>query len=164
LLAERAARTPYHDLVRKLVLERAGLADTAYLRSDELPGGVANGYLDGLRTNVLHLPVRGTGDGGCFTTAADMVVFWQALFDGAIVGEATLAAMIRPRSDVPSEGLRYGMGFWLHPTGDAVLLEGYDAGVSFRSKHDPATDTTYTVLANTSEGAWPLVRHLDREL
>ena len=73
----------------------------------------------------------------------------------------TLAELVRPRSDVPEEKLRYGMGFWLAPTGTAVLLEGYDAGVSFRSKHDPATDTTCTVIGNTSSGAWPLVRHLD---
>ncbi|TDP88970.1 serine hydrolase domain-containing protein [Labedaea rhizosphaerae] len=161
LLAERAATKPFHELVRDLVTEPAGMHDTAYLRSDELPGGVALGYLDGLRTNVFHLPVRGSGDGGCYTTAADMVAFWRALFAGAIVREATLATMIEPRSDVPSEKLRYGLGFWLAGTGDAVLLEGYDAGVSFRSKHDPTSDTTYTVLANTSEGAWPVVRELD---
>ena len=37
------------------------MTDTAFLRSDELPAGVAVGYFDteGLRTNVLHLPVRG---------------------------------------------------------------------------------------------------------
>jgi CubicO group peptidase (beta-lactamase class C family) len=161
LLAERAGGKPFHDLVRELVTEPAGMADTAFLRSDELPGGVARGYLDALRTNVLHLPVRGSGDGGCYTTAADMAAFWRALFGGAIVEEATLAAMIRPRSDVPEENLRYGMGFWLHATGDAVLLVGCDAGVSFHSLHDPSGDTTRTVLANTSTGAWPLARHLD---
>jgi hypothetical protein len=37
------------------------------LRSDELPARAALGYLslDGVsRTNVFHLPVRGSGDGG----------------------------------------------------------------------------------------------------
>jgi hypothetical protein len=93
---------------------------------------------------------------------ADMVAFWRALFGGRIVQEATLAELIRAHSDVPEENMRYGMGFWLHPTGDAVQLVGYDAGVSFRSKHDPAKDVTETVLANTSAGAWPLARHLDK--
>ena len=56
------------------MLRPAGMADTAFLRSDELPGRAALGYLDddGLRTNVLHLPVRGNGDGGVYTTAADV--------------------------------------------------------------------------------------------
>jgi hypothetical protein len=57
--------------------------------------------------------------------------------------------------------MRYGLGFWLHATGPAVLLEGYDAGVSFRSVHDPTSGVTHTVLANSSDGAWPITRHLD---
>ena len=42
------------------------MVDTAFLRSDELPGRAAIGYLtaDGPRTNVFHLPVLGNGDGG----------------------------------------------------------------------------------------------------
>ena len=78
LLAERAAGTPFHDLVDELVCRPAGMEATAFLRLDELPSDAALGYLtaDGLRTNVLHLPVRGTGDGGVFTTAADVHTLW----------------------------------------------------------------------------------------
>ncbi|MDP3889961.1 serine hydrolase [Nocardioides sp.] len=166
LIAERASRTPYHDLVAEQVLRRAGLADTAFLRSDEPSGRMALGYLyaEGLRTNVLHLPVRGNGDGGIYTTAADLRRFWTAFLGGRIVSEMTAARMTRPRSDVPEDDARYGLGFWLNATGHAVVLEGMDAGVSFRSAHDPVTDTTWTVLANSSEGAWPLARHLRQSL
>jgi len=65
---------------------------------------------------------------------------------------------------VPAEAMRYGLGFWLHPTSDAVLLVGSDAGVSFRSVHRPSTGTTHTVVSNTSTGAWPLTKALDRLL
>ena len=68
--------------------------------------------------------------------------------------------MARPRSDVPSERKRYGWGFWLHATGSACCWLGYDAGVSFYSSHDPVRRITYTVIANTSEGAWPMARRL----
>jgi hypothetical protein len=44
------------------------------------------------------------------------------------------------------------------------MLEGYDAGVSFRSAYDPASELLYTVISNTSAGAWPLVRLLDELL
>ena len=57
--------------------------------------------------------------------------------------------------------MRYGRGFWLHATGPAVMLEGCDAGVSFRSVHDPASRCTHTVLSNTTEGAWKITRRLD---
>jgi CubicO group peptidase (beta-lactamase class C family) len=166
LVAERASGVPFAELVSERVCAPAGMASTAFLRSDELPGRAAAGYLhdDGLRTNVLHLPVRGSGDGGIYTTAADVHLFWRALFDGRIVPREVVAEMTRPRSDAPELHMRYGLGFWLHELGDAVMLEGADAGVSFRTVHDPARDTTHTVLSNTTRGAWPITKRLDELL
>jgi CubicO group peptidase (beta-lactamase class C family) len=162
LLAERATGVEFHDLVRTLVCEPAGMIDTAFLRSDELPGRAALGYLsrDGLRTNVFHLPVRGNGDGGIYSTAADLSALWDALFAGRIVSPGRLAEMLRPRSDWPEESRRYGLGFHLQATGDGVFLEGHDAGVSFASLHEPASLITCTVISNWSEGAWPIIRLL----
>ena len=163
LIAERASGIPFHELVQQRVCAPAGMVDTAFLRSDELPGRVALGYLevDGAwRTNVLHLPVRGSGDGGVYSTAADVRALWTSLGAGAIVSPSLVEEMTRPRSDVPSLEMRYGLGFWLGADSDAVILEGMDAGVSFRSVHDPTRDLTYTVLSNTTDGAWPIVRHL----
>jgi CubicO group peptidase (beta-lactamase class C family) len=151
LIAERAAGTPFPDLARERVCDPGGMRDTAFLRSDEPDAGVALGYLgEGLRTNVLHLPVRGSGD---------LSSFWTALFAGRIVPRELAEEMVRPHSEVPRERSRYGLGFWL-PGPDAVALEGYDAGVSFRSVHDRARRITWTVLANTTDGAWPVARRL----
>jgi CubicO group peptidase (beta-lactamase class C family) len=159
LVAERVSGRNFHELVQTEVCDRAGLTGTAFLRSDDLPGDAALGYLDeeGNRTNVLHLPVRGNGDGGIYFTADDLHRFWNALLDGRIVSPGTLAEMIRPRFDVPSEHKRYGMGFWLGARNSSLILEGYDAGASFRSTHIPETRTTVTVLGNSSEGAWPVI-------
>jgi len=167
LIAERVSRLPFQDLVRERVCEPAGMQDTEFLRSDELPGQTALGYLeqdDGLKTNVFHLPVRGSGDGGIYSTVADIASFWRALLAGRIVPEAWVAEMVRPRSDVPRQSMRYGLGFWLDATGDAVSLEGCDAGVSFRSVHDPGSRVTCTVISNTSDGAWSITRLLEERL
>lgn len=166
LLAERASGMDFQQLIRTLVCEPAGMVDTAFLRSDELPGRAARGYLfvDGLRTNVFHLPVLGNGDGGIYSTAADLSAFWDSLFDGRIVSPERVAEMVRPRSDWPEESRRYGLGFHLHAIGDGVQLEGYDAGVSFSSKHQPSSAITYTVISNWSEGAWPIMGLLDDRL
>ena len=163
LLAERISGTPFHELVSLRVCGPAGMDDSGFLRSDELPGRAALGYLTstpGSRTNVLHLPVRGSGDGGIYSTAADVSSFWTSLFAGRLVSADWVAEMVRPRSDVPRMSSRYGLGFWLPETSDAVALEGYDAGVSFRSVHDPSRRITHTVISNTSEGAWPIARFL----
>ena len=167
LLAERASGIAFHDLVAQRVCEPAGMLDTAFLRSDELPARAAVGYLPTTgvdRTNVFHLPVRGNGDGGIYSTAADISRFWAAFFAGRLVAPAWVAEMVRPRSDVPSESMRYGLGFWLGDTSDTVILVGYDAGVSFRSVHNPTTHVTHTVISNTSSGAWPITRRLDATL
>ena len=97
---------------------------------------------------IYRFQRTGTGDGGAYSTAADLSEFWNALFAGRIVGPDTVAEMVRPRSDWPEESERYGLGFHLHETSDVVWLEGYDAGVSFRSTYDPLSATTSTVIAN----------------
>jgi CubicO group peptidase (beta-lactamase class C family) len=157
LLAERAAGTPFHDLVDRRVCAPAGLPDTAYLRSDELPGRAAIGYLhdDGLRSNVLHLPVRGNGDGGIYSTAADIRALWEAVFAGRVVSLDAVAEMTRPRSDVPDMSMQYGLGCWLDGSTGAVRMLGGDAGVGVVSTHHPEQDTTVTVLCNQTRGAWP---------
>jgi CubicO group peptidase (beta-lactamase class C family) len=167
LIAERVTGVPFHDLVRHRVCAPAGMRDTQFFRSDELPDRTAVGYLpiEGVsRTNVFHLPVRGSGDGGIYSTTADLSLFWRAVFAGAIVSGTWVAEMVRPRSDVPSASRRYGLGFWLHRSSDTVMLVGSDAGVSFRSVHRPRSNLTHTVISNTSNGAWPITQRLDQLL
>jgi CubicO group peptidase (beta-lactamase class C family) len=161
LLAERAAGQRFETLVDELVCAPAGLVSTGFVRADALPTGVATGYLDadGFRTNSLHLPVVGSGDGGLVGTVADLRRFWSALFAGRIVSTETVARMTTPHS-VVGERHHYGLGFWLPGDAGAVELEGYDAGVSCRTTHHPATGATTTVISNTSDGAWPVLRSL----
>ena len=167
LIAERASGVAFAEIVRRRVCEPAGMEHTAFLRSDALPGDAAIGYveIDGaVRTNVFHLPVVGSGDGGIYSTAGDIGKLWTAMFGGVIVSKDRVAELVTPRSDEPSESRRYGMGFWLHETRDVVMLEGMDAGVSFRTMHDPNAGLTFTVMSNTSDGAWPLAKCLEARL
>ena len=142
LLAERAAGTDLYDLVDQLVCQPAGLGATGFLRTDELDGNTAIGYLDrtGLRCNVLHVPVRGIGDGGLYTTTADMARFWQALFAGEILQPTTTSRSMTTAQGHTAGGVPYGLGLWLDPHTDAAGLEGYDAGISFKSVHRPSAD------------------------
>jgi CubicO group peptidase (beta-lactamase class C family) len=165
IIAERVAGRSYHDLVRELVLAPAGMTDSDFLRSDDLPGNAATGYVEiggHWRTNVFHLPVLGSGDGGMFTTSGDISRFWQALMAGRIVGTETLATMTRVHSVAEPGGNRaYGLGCWLRTDTAEVALIGSDAGASFASQHDPERGYTHTVIANTSNGAWPVSEELD---
>jgi CubicO group peptidase (beta-lactamase class C family) len=165
VIAERVAGAPFADLVAERVWAPAGMTGTAFLRMDELPGSAARGYLDaeGLRTNVLHLPVRGSGDGGAYTTVADLAAFWPAFLAGRILPEQWVAEMLVPRQPPTDGSLGCGLGVWLHATG-VLQLHGYDAGVSIRSMHDPVSSTTWTVASTTSSGSYPLERVLVADL
>ena len=164
LLAERATGTPFDELVADRVCGPAGMVDTAFLRSDELPGRAAIGYLDddGLRTNVFHLPVRGSGDGGIYTTTADVHALWEAVLGGRVVAAATVDEMVRPHTDVTGEeAVQYGFGFFIDARTGRLSMHGFDAGVGFVSVHDRARGITHTVISNQTRGAWPVSQRID---
>jgi hypothetical protein len=52
----------------------------------------------------------------------------------------------------------------LHETGDTAWLEGYDAGVSSTSLHEPNEEITYTVISSWTDGAWPIIKLLNNQL
>lgn len=145
----------FHHAVHDRVLQPAAMARSGFFRSDQLPEQTALGYLADGRTNVFHLPILGAGDGGIYLTLDDSAAFWSALASGKIVSPSTVAVMtsiVTDRGDRPS----YGRGFWLGD-GQHVWLEGMDAGVSFQTGIDRASGATYTVISNTSAGAWPVI-------
>ena len=163
LIAERASGVPYHELVRRHVCEPAGMHDTEFLRSDELPGRTALGYLevDGVtRTNVFHLPVRGTGDGGVYTTVADVSSFWTALFAGRScrrTGWPRWCARAATCRTCP-DALRPRV---LAPRVAATQCCWWAATPASRSRACTTRPAiTYTVISNTTDGAWPVVRLL----
>ena len=162
LIAERVARVLFDELVRERVCGPAEMADTEFLRSDELPDRTALGYLDAeeSRTNVLHLPVRGSGDGGIYTTVEDVARLWRAFLAGRIVSVEWVAEMVRPRSPVAKDTRGYGLGFWLGAAADSVILTGSDAGVSFRTEYRPREDSIVTVISNITHGASAMAHHL----
>jgi CubicO group peptidase (beta-lactamase class C family) len=163
LVAERISNVAFPALVEQLVLGPAGLASTGFHRSDTPTSDLAVGYVDEIATNltnVLHLPVVGTGDGGLSTTLDDVDRFWRALLEGEICSATTVADLVRDRSGAEGADARYGLGFWLAAEGDAVWLEGMDAGISFRSVHRAGAGVTWTVMSNSTDGAWPIARLL----
>lgn len=164
IVVERAIGRSYYDLVQDRVLDPAGMVDTSFDRSDRPAGNTAINYLEDGRTNLLHVPVRGAGDGGVVSTARDLERLWAAMFDGRILPLPAIERLVEPRNVDHEQSRRYGLGFWIGLDRPIAMLEGMDAGISARTAHDRASATTYTVLANTSSGAWPIVEYLDTHL
>ena len=141
-----------------------GSTATGYPRMDDLPPTRRSATSTTVGPTSITCRFVGSGDGGIFTTAADIAALWRAGAAGEVVSAATFTEMIRVRQDAPGYPSRYGLGFWIDATRDIVMLEGCDAGVSFRSRYEPATGITGTVMSNTTDGAWPVADALAASL
>lgn len=166
MIIELVSGEPYQDFIDSRIFGPAGMARSGFFRSDGLPENTAIGYLgdgESWQTNLFKLPIRGAGDGGAFTTAADMERFWAALVRGELIGTDLVAQLLTPRLPGGQKGQWYGLGFWLNEDGSSAALIGGDAGVSCISLISRSDLTGYTVLSNSTSGAWPIVRLLDAQ-
>lgn len=146
ILAERASGIPYGELITRRVFEPAGMVSADLARSDAPEPYTATGYRDDGTTNIFHLPVVGVGDGGAHAASADLDAFWRALFDGRLLPDHLVAAMVEEVTADADDGRGYGRGVWID--GDLVSMAGGDHGVSALSSYDPVTRIAVTALAN----------------
>ena len=115
LLAERVSGVSFADLVHERVCRPAGLADTGFLRSDEPTANTA-----------ARISRRGGDANQRPAPARAGQRRWRDLLDrrrpARVLGRVLcredrragrVAEMVTPRSDVPEERKRYGLGFWL---------------------------------------------------
>ena len=147
LIAERASGSPSTTSCGSASARRRGCStpsSSAPTSSPAVPRSATSPIDGAWRTNVFHLPVRGSGDGGIYSTVADISAFWRAFLAGADrARRAGCARWCGRAATCPGEALRPRL---LAPRStDAVMLIGSDAGVSFRTVHDPAHGVTYTV-------------------
>lgn len=148
------------------ILEEIGMNNSGFYPLNRLASNTAIGYVeleDGYRSNVFNLPIVGGGDGGMYTTVEDMYIFWSALFSGTIISKELLEAFIEPyikESDDDDDTTYYGHGIWMNVNNGKrshLYIEGCDAGISFRSGILHEEQIEYTVISNTTGGAWGII-------
>jgi CubicO group peptidase (beta-lactamase class C family) len=176
LVIEHLSGKPFTEVIEEEILKPAGMVRSGYFPLDQLPEGTALGYIPcgdgGWRSNIYAIPILGGGDGGAFTTAADLAKFWSSLLDHRLIQKTTLEALLAPqiRTIPGSSRTFYGYGVWMrmkkaNPV--EYYLIGEDPGVAFYSGYFPASRVLFSLFGNTSEPAFrmlkvllPLVRNL----
>ncbi|MBB6480346.1 serine hydrolase domain-containing protein [Spirochaeta isovalerica] len=158
LVIETLSGQSFSGFIEEEVFKPAGMNHSGFFEMNRLPGDTAYGYIDDnkdWKTNIFDVPVKGCGDGGAFTTAEDLSLFWFGLMKGSLLSEHSLACMTEKVSSVKPE-TGYGRGLWIGFDREKYLyMEGCDAGVSCLSVY--YSDARYfTVLSNTTTGAYPL--------
>ena len=161
LVIEELTGRDFREVVAERIFGPCGMTRSGYFAMDALPDNTALGYLSedeaDRRTNIYSVPIIGGGDGGAFTTAQDMRLFWTSLLAGRVLSRDWLDRFLAPSVQVAErdESWHYGRGVWLRQDRGnwIVSVEGSDPGASLESQVWRSEGVILTVLSNTSDGA-----------
>jgi CubicO group peptidase (beta-lactamase class C family) len=159
----------YQDFVEQAIFKPIGMDQSGYFALNKLPAKTALGYVEesqGWRTNTFNLPIIGASDGGAFTTAQDIATLWKAFWGYKILPKQLVDLYARAHVQAETEGKRtyYGYGLWICEDpgrNREEYITGCDAGVSFKSRVNRDKRLQITVISNTTDGAWPILRDID---
>ncbi|MDF1513531.1 MAG: serine hydrolase [Anaerolineae bacterium] len=165
VIIEELSEIKYREYVTEKILIPSEMHRSGYFAFNRLPESTAYGYIEekqGWRTNIYDLPIIGASDGGAYTTVKDLSNMWDAFWGGTILSTGLVEFLTRPFRRVETEGedLYYGHGIWIYHKEQICeeYITGADAGVSFKSGILRDREIEYSVLSNTSTGAWPILR------
>jgi len=172
VVIEELTGLKYQEYVEQAIFSAIGMKRSGFFAFNQLPEKTAFGYIeeaDGWRTNIYNLPIVGASDGGAYTTVDDLATLWKAFWANEILPSALVETYTTPYVKVETEGANthYGHGLWINEATNGqreVYIIGGDAGVSFKSSVTRTSDRQITVLSNTSNGAWPVLRDIERAL
>jgi CubicO group peptidase (beta-lactamase class C family) len=142
----------YRDFIHENILEAAGMDHSGFYAFNDLPENTANGYLEDRRTtNIYHLPLRGGGDGGIYTTTDDLRSFWESLFSNRILSAGLTGTYLKThRTFNDTDG--YGCGIYKRLDDRMFSIVGGDAGVGFDSRYIVQEKLTINILSNITNG------------
>ena len=156
-IIERVTSRPWHAEVRSRILEPLGLRHTGYAGEPSAPW-LGAGYViaDGTfvdATDRWH-PSLGGAAGAMYSTAADLMAFTLALFEGDLLDANRTAEM---RSFVRGEdhgyvGHAYGLGLERYTLNNLTVLGHMGTGSAHSSfiGYDPTSRVAVAVLINAA--------------
>ena len=152
MIIEKLTGILYRDFVNEHVLKAANMQRSGFYSFNDLPENTANGYLEDRRTtNIYHLPLRGGGDGGLYTTTDELCSFWDSLFSYKIISEELTKTYLHTHW-VFNEAEGYGCGLYKRLNGSIFSIVGGDAGVGFYSSFLKNEKLIINVLSNITNG------------
>ena len=173
LMVEKASGLRYRDYVRRHIFAPSGMANSDFLRMDEVAPNVAEGYAPivdaangdrviGWKKNIYSYPPVGSPDGGAYVTTSDLDRFLRCVKAGKLLSPALTAAFFTPQVTcrlMPGGWTKahgFGLWFYIEPSGHVLFgeKEGVNVGVSAAIRHFPDQEINVVLLSNLEEGAW----------
>jgi len=152
MLIEKLTGMLFRDFIHEHILKPAGMPKSGFYAFNDLPENTAHGYLEDRRTtNIYHLPLRGGGDGGMYTTTDDLRSFWASLFSNRILSPELTEAYLNTHFKFnDTDG--YGYGIYKLLDNSMFSIVGGDAGVGFDSRYFVQEKLTINILSNITNG------------
>ncbi|GAK55229.1 beta-lactamase [Candidatus Vecturithrix granuli] len=152
MLIEKLSGMLYRNFVQEHVLKAADMPNSGFYAFNDLPEDTAIGYLEDRKTtNIYHLPIRGGGDGGMYTTTEDLCSFWHKLFSNKILSRELTAIYLNTHWTFnDTDG--YGCGIYKRIDNSMFSIVGGDAGVGFYSSYLVQEQLTINILSNITDG------------
>ncbi len=161
---ERLMGQGYHEALRDLVLDPAGMTGAGFPHLDEINPGCASGYgfrwtdEGPVRINALHSwAVRGAPDGCAFATVRDIWAFAEAFRSGRLVSPEHVRLMTSAKPELGAPD--YGFGFAVLPEravfGHSGGLIGASSNLDMTCEPD---GWTVVVLANDLSMRSPVIK------
>lgn len=171
LIVEEISGQSFVDYVEKNILADAGMTQSGYFESDQLPAHAVHGFVPGCvrtswRTNVFSIPPRGGGEGGAYCSPRDLARLWNAIVQGDILGPLT-AQFLSPQIQDGCDGeWHYAYGFWINRVGDTAryVSVGEDPGCSVRYSFYPQDGIGIGIFCNVGSRAGPMSVDLQKTI
>lgn len=160
LIIEKISGKAFDEYIDENIFKPCNMLESGYFQFDRMPGNCANSYIydkttNSFRTNIYSVDVKGTGAGGAFSTAEDMMNFWECLLAFKLLSKETTEKMLSPKAGDDRD--TYGYGVWLKKKeqgGYVYYLMGSDPGVSFSSFAEEASNVKAVIMSNENCNVW----------
>lgn len=161
LVLEKVGKRPLHRLVRDRILDPLALTNTYTQLHESLPGGFVHGYSDFPDDDALNYDVTavndgaGLGDGALVSNTADMIAFYQALFqEQTLLNEKSFVELLDFQETGEEEDEGYGLGIYSYETewGTSYTHDGSVLGFVSLALYLPDYELTMAILCAHEAG------------
>jgi CubicO group peptidase (beta-lactamase class C family) len=155
LVVERASGKTFQDFLRERIFLPLGMHDTlAYVRGETEVAHRAYGYSEiggrWIRTDQSTTSAV-LGDGGIYSSIADLAKWDAALYDDRLLSDASRAAAFSAHTRVIGEPYQAGYGYGWRITGDSLWHSGETIGFRNVIVRYPRQHLTVIVLSNRND-------------
>ena len=164
-IIEIVSEKSYFEYVRENIYKPAGMVNTGCFELDKVNENLAVGYDknytdEGITfsNNIFLHVMRGGPQGGCYSTAEDLLKFSLALQANKLTGAEYVKILTTAKPEINSPG--YGYGFQINSGRNSFGHSGGFPGINANLEIFPETGWTAIVLSNYSRGGQPVAQKM----